>query len=313
MAYMDRLGRPCEIVPGFAARVFSGGASGVNSGYRQSAGTPAALSERAGHLLAVRSRAGLGLRLLDALTPASSGPDALVIGASTGAECVWIADSLPSTTNASVIGTNLTDETVLSDSGVDALAAALGDAGHADRLAGRVSLRRDDIAHSALPSSGFDRVYSWQTFEHVMDLPGAFRHLARVLRPGGAAFIEYNPFFSLDGAHWPATIDIPWAHARMEPRAFADAVETLHPAPRPDAASFVSRAINRATQRDMLNLAEAAGLEVVSHLPRIRTEDALLLDHGIIEAVADGFPDATPCDLTARIVRLVLRRPGSGR
>src|SRR5690606_13729445 len=94
----------------------------------------------------------------------------------------------------------------------------------------------------------FDRVCSWQTFEHIMDPGAAFSTIARVLRPGGAAFIEYNPFFSIDGAHWSGTIDIPWAHARLDHEDYQRAQTQLHPDRPAYACSFVRDGIHRMTQ-----------------------------------------------------------------
>ncbi len=306
-SYPDRLGHECEVVPGFAETVFSGSASGAGSGYRQTAASLTSVEATAAHLLAVRSRVALGVRLMNTLAPESEGHATLVIGAGAGEECFWLADQ--SRGRAEVVGVNLKAEIPFHDSCPGAAARAAGEEA-ADRAIARMHLRVDDICDSGLGAAQFDRIFSWQTFEHVMDLERAFGHVARVLRPGGAAFIEYNPFFSIDGAHWPATIDIPWAHARMTPEVFAEAVAALHPSPRPDAASFVERAINRATQSEILAIVARSGLRVAAHLPRVRTEDTLVLDRRIFEAVRAGFPSVTALDLTSRIVRLVLTKPG---
>ena len=141
-----------------------------------------------------------------------------------------------------------------------------------------------------------------------MDPRAGFENVSRVLRPGGVGYIEYNPFFSIDGAHWPATIDIPWAHARMENTEFERAVFTLHPDRQKDAVSFVHRAINRMTQQQMLGYAHDAELEIVAFLPRIRTEDLLSLTPQIVNGVRALYPLASPADLAARIVRVVVRK-----
>lgn len=119
-----------------------------------------------------------------------------------------------------------------------------------------------------------------------MDPGAAMRSIHRLLRPGALAFIEYNPFYSIDGAHWSGTIDIPWAHARLDDADFERALHELHPG-RPEwTCRFLRTQVNRMTQADLLALAEDAGLAVEAFLPRVRTEDVMLLDSEILGAVS---------------------------
>ena len=51
------------------------------------------------------------------------------------------------------------------------------------------------------------------TFEHVMDLPLAFREIARVLRPGGSLLTRFGPLFrSPHGGHLYWACQVPYAH-----------------------------------------------------------------------------------------------------
>ncbi len=98
--------------------------------------------------------------------------------------------------------------------------------GELERLYGRrlrrdVDLRTADAAALPFPDGHFDLVVSTNAFEHIADLDGAVREIARVLRPGGLAHIDIHLFTSLSGGHhlewtWPERderrIAPPWDH-----------------------------------------------------------------------------------------------------
>ena len=78
-----------------------------------------------------------------------------------------------------------------------------------EQTAQRVSFREDDICSSSLPSESVDAVMSWEVLEHLTRPEDAFCHIARILKRGGFAFHEYNPFFSINGGHNLCTLDSP--------------------------------------------------------------------------------------------------------
>jgi SAM-dependent methyltransferase len=62
----------------------------------------------------------------------------------------------------------------------------------------------------------FDAVYAWSVFEHVADVPYALNEIHRVLRPGGAFFLQISPlYFSAQGGHLWNILDEPWIHLRL--------------------------------------------------------------------------------------------------
>ena len=91
----------------------------------------------------------------------------------------------------------------------------------ADRPEGSVTFVEDDITTSSLEPGTFDLIVSFEVLEHVADPAGTFAAMTRLLRPGGVAYHDYNPFFSMIGGHSLATLDFPWGHARLD----ADDVE----------------------------------------------------------------------------------------
>lgn len=300
-AFVDRHGHPHLYTPGFARTLFDGPrvVGPITSGY------PSASQPTADPMAGVRHRVALGVHTIDLLAPGAPARDTLVIGADDGAECLWLA----ALAHERVVGINLTPPVPMPDrlrTGYEAARDPHGP-GFAD-VQPRARLTQDNIEHSALPDGSFDRVYSWQTFEHVNDPAAAFRETARLLRPGGVAFIEYNPFFSIDGAHWLATTDLPWAHARLDDADFARALDELMPDHRPEAAAFVRDRINRMSLADLKDHTAAANLTTLALLPRTRTEDLLTLDAPTLGAVRRLHPRAEPIDLVSRIVRVVLHR-----
>jgi SAM-dependent methyltransferase len=85
-----------------------------------------------------------------------------------------------------------------------------------------VDARQMDARRLVFPNESFDLVYSSSTFEHIDGVEQAVAEVARVLRPGGTAWIEAHLFPSLSGGHvlaWndpsdPPASPPPWDHLR---------------------------------------------------------------------------------------------------
>ncbi len=81
-----------------------------------------------------------------------------------------------------------------------------------------------DVAALPFPDNSFDLVTSVAAFEHFLDVPSVVTELARVVRPGGLAWVGIHLFTSPSGGHnfqlaenplrrIPAGVD-PWDHLR---------------------------------------------------------------------------------------------------
>lgn len=297
-SFTDSGGHEHGIVPGHYRSLFerdkpllAGG-----SGYR---------SQPESYMAGVRNRVQLGMGLVHAISGKRGGP-ILVVGAGDGAECLW----LHALEQAEVIGLDLRPVDSIDDTLWDQCRTVLQseDPHQTPLRLEQVSLINADITRADLGENRFATIYSWQTFEHILDPAAALVRIARLLTPGGLAYIEYNPFYSIDGAHWCGTIDIPWAHARLSSEDLERAIQTLHPG-RPEwSASFVRDQINRMTHADLLAHAQQAGLQVEAFLPRVRTEDVMLLNHDTLHAIRRMDDRPTIADLTARMVRVVFRK-----
>ena len=84
--------------------------------------------------------------------------------------------------------------------------------------ADRVTFVEDDITRSSLERESFDVIVSFEVLEHVADPGETFKAIARLLRPGGITYHDFNPFFSQIGGHSLVTLDFPWGHARLSPK-----------------------------------------------------------------------------------------------
>ena len=94
---------------------------------------------------------------------------------------------------------------------------------------GAVDFIEDDITASGQPPGSFDAIVSYEVLEHVQRPEAAFAAMARLLRPGGIAYHDYNPFFSVNGGHSPCTLAIPWGHVRLDAADFRRYLEELRP------------------------------------------------------------------------------------
>jgi SAM-dependent methyltransferase len=89
----------------------------------------------------------------------------------------------------------------------------------------RAMLVRRGVERLPAVDGATDAVVSDNVFEHLPDVPGALREIARVLRPGGLVVLGIHPFTALSGGHHPGSIHHgdtagwapsipPWDHLR---------------------------------------------------------------------------------------------------
>jgi ubiquinone/menaquinone biosynthesis C-methylase UbiE len=91
---------------------------------------------------------------------------------------------------------------------------ALGfDANFEKELARRLSVKRFerlpvyrmDATKMTFSNASFDVVVSWSAFEHIDNPGAALAEVARVLRPGGVAYLAIHLYMSHSGSHDPST------------------------------------------------------------------------------------------------------------
>ncbi len=175
---------------------------------------------------------------------------------------------------------------------------------------GRVTFVEDDITDSRLDAGSFDAILSFEVLEHLQRPGAAFGAMARLLKPGALAYHVYNPFFSANGGHSLCTLDFPWGHARLEPADFERYVRQIRPSEADQALRFYRESLNRMTLADLHRAVDDAGLELLAVIPWTDRTLASTLNSDIPAEVRRTYPGATPQDLLATFVSVVLARPG---
>ena len=179
-----------------------------------------------------------------------------------------------------------------------------------DAPPGAVEFIEDDITQSSQPADSFDAILSFEVLEHVQDPHGAFAAMARLLRPGGVAYHDYNPFFSVNGGHSMCTLAIPWGHARLDADDFRRYLEELRPTEIDQAMRFYEESLNRMSLADLRGIVDDAGLELVAVMPWFERKQTQEATTAALAEVRRIYPSVTIDDLLATFVSVIARKPG---
>ncbi|MEA2632315.1 MAG: hypothetical protein QOE66_2534 [Chloroflexota bacterium] len=170
---------------------------------------------------------------------------------------------------------------------------------------GSVEFLEDDITESALEPASFDAIVSFEVLEHVQQPRAALTAMARLLRPGGVIYHDYNPFFSAIGGHSLCTLDFPWGHARLDAGDFERYLVEKRPAEAEQANRFFTQNLNRLTMADLRADAAAAGLQALAVLPWHDRSRAADVSPDVLAEVRRTYPAATVEDLLATFIAFV--------
>jgi SAM-dependent methyltransferase len=77
-----------------------------------------------------------------------------------------------------------------------------------------------DATRMNFSDNSFDIVISRSVLEHIFPIERLYSEINRVIRPGGFIYHEIDPFYWLRGCHKRGLVDIPWAHARLNPKEY---------------------------------------------------------------------------------------------
>lgn len=261
------------------------------------------------------------LARFDAVLAASSlsfaGSDVLEVGAHDGATAFALAEagarSVVATDVAAYYITQSREGTV-SEAAVTAKNAELARLREAHRAsvdpraAQRVKFVEDDICMSTLPDKSVDAVLTLEVLEHVLRPEDAFREMARVLRPGGFTFHEYNPFFSLNGGHSLFTLDFPWGHARLDEADLERYLVERRPGEKQVAMSFFRNNLNRMTFEQLRQHVERSGLRLLGLLPWTSEQHLRRLPPPAFAQCSRLYPSVEVADFVSPTAWLLLRK-----
>ena len=175
---------------------------------------------------------------------------------------------------------------------------------------GRVSFVEDDITGSTLEPGTFDVIVSFEVLEHLLDPGAGFAAMARLLKPGGVMYHDYNPFFAVNGGHSLVTLDFPWGHVRLDDGDVERYVREIRPDEVDQALRFYRESLNRMTRADLTAALDAAGLETMAILPWTQRSLIPQLTPAILAEVQHTYPSVRPEELLHTFVGVVARKPG---
>lgn len=312
--FVDRFGVPHQLDPTLRDRLKPDWRSMIDPVTAAAPPTDAALGRRA---TKARGSVEEAVSLLSTTGAGTLDGRVLEVGCFDGS----IAYQLVGRTGATVVASDLARYYVLqrpgapSASEVERQQVVLGELRERARLVagaapGAVTFVEDDIDDSRLEPGTFDAVVSFEVLEHLQDPPAAFAAMARLLRPGGVMYHDYNPFFSAIGGHSLCTLDVPWGHARLGAEDVTRYLREIRPGEAEQALRFYREALNRMTLEDLRAAILAAGLEIVALIPWHDRGLVPRLDPAVLAEVRRHYPAATAADLLATFVAVVARRPG---
>lgn len=174
--------------------------------------------------------------------------------------------------------------------------------------AAKVNFMEDDIINSSVASESVDAIVSWEVLEHITNPNDAFKQMARILKPGGFAFHEYNPFFSVDGGHSLCTLDFPWGHARLSDDDFEKYYDEFRPEQKDVSLSFFKNNLNRMTLSQLKDALLENGLEPISIIPWYNKEDQAALTITMLNQCKKIHPTVEHVDLVAPIVWVLCKK-----
>jgi ubiquinone/menaquinone biosynthesis C-methylase UbiE len=163
-----------------------------------------------------------------------------------------------------------------------------------------------DATRMAFPDATFDLLVSRAALEHIIPIERALAEMARVVRPGGLLRHAIDPFFWLKGCHKRAVVDIPWAHARLQPGEFRRFVAETEGEAKAERRSRHLETLNQLTLRRWRALFEASPFEILDwrEVPSALAQTILEEHPDVPETLLEGV---TTRDLVHGSIKVWLR------
>jgi len=180
-----------------------------------------------------------------------------------------------------------------------------------DDILNKVSFIDDDICNSKINSESKDLILSWETLEHLQNPKNAFQEMYRILKPGGFAFHQYNPFFSFNGGHSLCTLDFMWGHVRLSAADFEKYLIQYRPEEHKLAMNFYKENLNRMTLNKLKIYIKKSGFKQIMLFPHTYFENYFELTEMIYRDCKKNYPTIEVVDLVSPAFYIGLKKPNS--
>lgn len=160
----------------------------------------------------------------------------------------------------------------------------------------------------------FDIIFSWETFEHIMDPKGALEKIYRALKPGGISFHQYNPFFCISGGHSMCTLDYPFSHILLTDEDFKQYTLENPPLNPPEKYSelsynFFTKNLNRMTHKNLKDYINESGFKTLDFIAISDLNIMKFIDPSLLSASQTLYPTLTLNDLLCSNVYFIIQKP----
>tara|TARA_B110000438_G_scaffold144373_1_gene139093 strand:- start:4804 stop:5880 length:1077 start_codon:yes stop_codon:yes gene_type:complete len=112
------------------------------------------------------------------------------------------------------------------------------------------------------PDVLYDYIFSYATFEHLMNPINALKNMYNILKKGGVCIHIYHPFFCEDGAHFDC-FDFPWGHVRLSEKDIKKYINQYWSEDSEMMSHRLFNTINRMTLADLRTYSLSAGFEIL--------------------------------------------------
>ena len=152
----------------------------------------------------------------------------------------------------------------------------------------------------------FDIIFSWETFEHIMDPKGALEKIYKALKPGGISFC-------ISGGHSMCTLDYPFSHILLTNEDFKRYLGEFPPTNPPVKYSelsfnFFTKNLNRMTHKDLKTHIKNTGFEIIDFIPTPDLNVLKFIDYSLLKISQDLYPTLTLNDLLCSNVYFIIKK-----
>ena len=170
-----------------------------------------------------------------------------------------------------------------------------------------IEFQWDDITKTALPENSFDIICCWDVLEHIQSPNLFFKNISVLLKEGGILYVQYNPFFGINGGHSASITNCYWGHVLFTEEDM-ERYFLLNSKASVKALDFYNNFLNRLTIYDVHKLVEENSFNIVEICYKRNEYLSKFINHDIKKQLVDNYPTATNDDLLTSSITLILNK-----